>query len=26
MWYEDHFTTSSDGQIWYLSLDNDTCI
>lgn len=24
MWSEDHFTTSKDGQIWYLSLDNDT--
>ncbi|GAU14905.1 hypothetical protein TSUD_46980, partial [Trifolium subterraneum] len=24
MWSEDHFTTSTDGQIWYLSLDNDT--
>jgi xyloglucan:xyloglucosyl transferase len=26
MWSEDHFTTSTDGQIWYLSLDNDTGI
>lgn len=24
MWSEDHFKTSADGQIWYLSLDNDT--
>jgi len=24
MWSEDHFTTSKDGQIWYLSLDKDT--
>ncbi|OIV89774.1 hypothetical protein TanjilG_02906 [Lupinus angustifolius] len=24
MWSEDHFTTSKDGQIWYLSFDNDT--
>ncbi|KAK2977276.1 hypothetical protein RJ640_005538 [Escallonia rubra] len=24
MWSEDHFKTSEDGQIWYLSLDNDT--
>ncbi|CAL0314573.1 unnamed protein product [Lupinus luteus] len=24
MWSQDHFTTSKDGQIWYLSLDNDT--
>lgn len=26
MWSEDHFTTSKDGQIWYLSLDKDTGI
>jgi hypothetical protein len=26
MWSEDHFTTSTDGQIWFLSLDNDTGI
>jgi xyloglucan:xyloglucosyl transferase len=26
MWSENHFTTSTDGQIWYLSLDNDTGI
>ncbi|KAJ6367533.1 hypothetical protein OIU78_000153 [Salix suchowensis] len=24
MWSEDHFKTSEDGQIWYLSLDKDT--
>jgi xyloglucan:xyloglucosyl transferase len=24
MWSQDHFTTSPDGQIWYLSLDKDT--
>lgn len=24
MWSENHFKTSEDGQIWYLSLDNDT--
>lgn len=24
MWSEDHFTTSEDGQIWHLALDNDT--
>ncbi|XP_028787522.1 probable xyloglucan endotransglucosylase/hydrolase protein 8 [Neltuma alba] len=24
MWSKDHFTTSEDGQIWYLSLDKDT--
>lgn len=24
MWSEDHFKTSADGQIWYLSLDKDT--
>lgn len=24
MWSEDHFKTSEDGQIWYLSLDNET--
>lgn len=24
MWSENHFTTSEDGQIWNLSLDNDT--
>ena len=24
MWSEDHFSTSKDGQIWYLSLDKDT--
>ncbi|KAF4372500.1 hypothetical protein CsatB_012775 [Cannabis sativa] len=24
MWSEDHFTTSTDGQIWHLSLDNET--
>lgn len=26
MWSEDHFKTSEDGQIWYLSLDKDTGI
>ena len=26
MWSEDHFKTSEDGQIWYLSLDNETGI
>lgn len=26
MWSEDHFTTSQDGQIWHLSLDNETGI
>lgn len=26
MWSEDHFTTSDDGQIWYLSLDKETGI
>lgn len=26
MWSEDHFTTSDDGQIWNLSLDNNTGI
>lgn len=24
MWSEDHFKTSEDGQIWYLSLDKET--
>lgn len=24
MWSENHFTTSKDGQIWYLSLDKET--
>ncbi|KAK7308150.1 hypothetical protein VNO77_41747 [Canavalia gladiata] len=24
MWSQDHFTTSKDGHIWYLSLDNHT--
>lgn len=24
MWSENHFTTSEDGQIWNLALDNDT--
>jgi len=24
MWSENHFTTSDDGEIWNLSLDNDT--
>ncbi|PRQ28520.1 putative xyloglucan:xyloglucosyl transferase [Rosa chinensis] len=24
MWSEDHFKTSADGEIWYLSLDNNT--
>lgn len=24
MWSENHFKTSEDGQIWYLSLDKDT--
>lgn len=24
MWSENHFTTSDDGQIWNLALDNDT--
>lgn len=24
MWSEEHFKTSADGEIWYLSLDNNT--
>ena len=24
MWSENHFKTSEDGQIWYLSLDKET--
>jgi len=24
MWAEDHFKTSPDGQVWYLSLDKQT--
>lgn len=26
MWSEEHFKTSEDGQIWYLSLDKETGI
>ena len=26
MWSENHFKTSEDGQIWYLSLDKETCM
>lgn len=26
MWSEEHFKTSEDGQVWYLSLDKETGI